>query len=169
MHVGLWQMGRYLGYSESLEEWLTSSPSGILQEHNFSSTSFGMHWVACWGLYSEEQVKCWQLRKSRRLEEGRHPPSDSWGPWRGFPSACREGHPPFAWRVLNRVPTGRAPLRKGLAGSNQRMQRSSNAYDMEQVSTEPVWVISKDSTISGQARPQQTHGIFSLGPHDFLV
>lgn len=42
---------------------------------------------------------------------------------------------------------GRAPLIKGLAGSNQRMRRSSNAHATEQVSTELVWTISKDSII----------------------
>ena len=54
----------------------------------------------------------------------------------------------FVWSRPKGGPWGNSPLINSLAGSNQRMRRSSEAHAMEQVSAEPVWIIPKDSILN---------------------
>lgn len=59
--------------------------------------------------------------------------------------------PPLAWTGLKGIPPGRTPLRKGLAGSKQRMKRPSHARVIVRVSTGVVWILPKDGIINCQS------------------
>lgn len=80
----------------------------------------------------------------------RHLLNQGKGPWEAPTSAWRWVSLPWAWRWPKGVAMGRGPLRMSLGVSKQRTTRSPNACAMEEVSTEVIWIKSKDCILKCQ-------------------